>query len=74
MERFEMGGVRPFQTDGLFQYKQRWGMTPTPDFWGSRSYLFWVPRNDPTAVDWMETHPVVSLDGFWKGEEYYHKI
>lgn len=69
MERFEMGSCRPFETDGLFQYKQRWGMTPTPDLWGAREWLLWVPNNAPAAAAWLEAHPVVSLKAYWEKQD-----
>jgi hypothetical protein len=65
-ERFEMGGCRPFESDGLYQYKRRWGMTPSPDLWGSRSWVFWTPNNSPAANAWFDANPVVSLDAYWK--------
>jgi hypothetical protein len=69
MERFEMGGCRPFETNGLFQYKRRWGMTPTPDLWGSREWLFWAPKDAPVAVDWLNANPVVGLADYWRSKE-----
>lgn len=67
MERFEMGSCRPFETDGLYQYKLRWGMTPTPDLWGTREWTLWSPHNSPVADAWLYAHPVVSLDAYWHG-------
>lgn len=68
MERFEMGGCRPFESDGLYQYKRRWGMTPTPDLWGAREWLFWSPADSPAAVAWLEANPVVTLADYWKNK------
>jgi hypothetical protein len=57
IRRMDFGGVRPFQNDGLFQYKQRWGFEATYDPWFVREWLFWVPQKSSTMMSWVDAHP-----------------
>lgn len=59
--RFDLGGCRPFASDGVYQYKRRWGFQPIIDPWNSREWLFWAPNNAPAALDWLQAHPPVEL-------------
>jgi hypothetical protein len=53
----DIGVVRPFSSDGLFEYKRRWGFQPTRDLWMNREWLFWVPCASPVALNWLNNHP-----------------
>jgi hypothetical protein len=64
---FDAGGVRPFASDGLYRYKRYWGLTPRPDLWNSREWLFWAPPHAsgqcaPVAQTWLQSHPPVNLE------------
>ncbi len=56
---FSSGEVRPFQTDGLYFYKRRWGFRPVMDLWNVREWLFWAPTGAPAALDWLQANPPI---------------
>jgi hypothetical protein len=60
---YDFGGVRPFQSDGLYQYKSRWGLTAEADLWLGRSWLFWSPAGDPAADGWLRANPIIEVQG-----------
>jgi hypothetical protein len=59
IRRFDNGFCRPFQTDGAYQHKRYWGMTVVPDPWPLRDWLLWVPQGSPTALAWIQAHPLI---------------
>lgn len=63
MARYDMGGVRPFTANGLYQYKLHWGALPEVDLWHGRSWLLWAPSAAPAAVDWLRAHPLAPVQG-----------
>jgi hypothetical protein len=75
--RYDLGGVRPFATDGLYSFKYRWGARPEYDVWLSRSWLFWLPGVEPgpgnslpagsPAADWLLAHPAAPIPGLLLG-------
>ena len=65
--RYDLGGVRPFASDGLYRFKYRWGARPERDLWLGRSWLFWAPSGSPAALDWLRAHPPAPVPGLWGG-------
>ena len=57
--RYDLGAVRPFLKNGLFQYKRRWGFAPIRQYWNPHEWLIWVPGNSTPALRWMEANPFV---------------
>jgi hypothetical protein len=57
--RFDNGYCRPFESDGPYRHKRRWGMHPVPDPWPLREWLFWVPHGAPAALEWLRANPPV---------------
>lgn len=67
MRHYDVGGVRPFASDGLYQHKQHWGMHPMRDLWLGRSWLLWSPTETPTTQDWLAAHPPIPVEGVQVG-------
>ena len=55
----DFGDWCPHQTDGLYSYKVRWGMTTATNLWSPREWMFKPPRNESPALGWLERHPWV---------------
>jgi hypothetical protein len=59
LQRYDVGECRPFTTDGIYLHKQRWGMYPVRDLWGTREWMLWAPDQSPVAMQWLNAHPLV---------------
>jgi len=59
IRRCDIGEVRPFANDGLYQYKRRWGFRPIRELWNPREWLIWAPHSSETALRWLEAHPFI---------------
>lgn len=59
---YNAGGARPFKSDGLYEFKRRWGLKPVKDVWNLRHWLFWVPNGNKTALQWLNSHENVLED------------
>ncbi len=52
---YNAGGCRAFRSDGLYEFKRRWGFLPERDLWNPRHWLFWIPNHSPAAFDWLRS-------------------
>jgi hypothetical protein len=57
---YNAGGCRAFASDGLYEFKRRWGMQPTKDLWNPRRWLFWVPSGSSAAMQWLHSLEILS--------------
>lgn len=55
-------GTRPFPTDGLFQFKRKWGAAVTDDF-SDDSILFKPMNNSAKAAHFCELFPFIARKG-----------
>ncbi|MDT8896963.1 hypothetical protein QYE77_01705 [Thermanaerothrix sp. 4228-RoL] len=53
----------PFENDGLYQHKHRWGFEPIEDPWNPNKLLIWVPNGSSSvAMGWLERmRPIQSV-------------
>jgi hypothetical protein len=52
----------PFENDGLYQHKHRWGFEPIEDPWNPNKLLIWVPNGSSVAMGWLERmRPIKSV-------------
>lgn len=52
----------PFENDGLYQHKHRWGFEPIEDPWNPNKLLIWVPNGSSVAMGWLERmRPIQSV-------------
>ncbi|MBE0699483.1 MAG: hypothetical protein IH586_21380 [Anaerolineaceae bacterium] len=59
---YDAGNCRPFVTDGLYEYKRRWGLSPVRDLWSPREWLFWLPDSASAAMEWLEANQEIVLE------------
>lgn len=57
--RCDIGEARPFEYDGLYEYKRRWGYKPVLELWNTREWVFWNPRQSAAAREWLLANPTL---------------
>lgn len=58
--RYDMGPCFPFENDGIYVHKKRWGFTPSVELGMSTSWLLWAPRPSQAAQNYMHARPFIS--------------
>ena len=53
----DVGEVMPILTNGLYNHKKRWGFNPEISPWHVNEWLFWIPKAESPAWNWLEAHP-----------------
>jgi predicted N-acyltransferase len=61
IRRFDLGEVRPFENNGLYQYKRRWGFMAIEEIWNTREWIFWAPGLSPAAMRWIEANRFIPI-------------
>lgn len=65
----DMGDVRPFENDGVYIHKKRWGFKPVINPWLTTDWLFWIPNKSKTALDWLSNNCFLPQFITYKGNE-----
>lgn len=55
------GSSRPFISDGVLNYKLKWGMDVVQDELSSAAFALIAPNHTPAAMQFMSTHPFFEL-------------
>ncbi len=61
--RIDLGRVRPWASDGVYQYKWKWGLRPIPDGTQTLEFAVKVLRPESRAAERLVAHGVVVREG-----------
>ncbi len=66
--RIDIGEVAPLQTNGLYLHKNQWGFHAVESPWQTAEWLFWIPNQSQSALEWFFANPFLVDFAEWGGE------